>query len=624
MDESRRALTPGGFSALSAGTVLDRYRIDSLIAAGGFGITYLCHHITLGKPYALKEHFPRQFAYRDESTMDVRPTDPETFSWALDRFIQEGRALASCHHPNVVNVADVFEANQTAYMVLGYEEGRSLKSWLDRLGRPPTQGEIDAILAPLLDALGYVHAQGLLHRDIAPDNIMIRSDGKPCLIDFGSARQAVAARSQVMSALVKSGYSPPEQYTSTGRMQGPWSDIYAMGATLYRMVTGTTLPDSTDRSIEDAVRPVRETIPDPGAYRASFLDGIDKALAFHYSKRPQSIDEWRGILFDGAASPAEATPAPPPSSAISPSPPAPLSIASESPASAPTSPPATSGRRSRSRKALIVVAALVLIGGAGIAMSMRQAANERAAAIFKAEENDRDQRQKEAMRAAAAERATKEQAQKEAKAALDKQASEAEAKRQRIETEQEAAVQRREAAARAEREREVVEQTARARAAIEAARLQAEREAEEARAAEARRKRLEEERRIAALQEESAQRLAREREDAARAAKERADAAAATAISSPNRAFDGHWYSPEWKYGYRLQDGVGIASSTNSPRFSVGDVIIRIRAVAPKVFEGEQVYRDGRWYRIRGELRSDGRIYISGEKNVNWHMERID
>lgn len=164
MNENRRSETPGGFSALPAGTVLDRYRIDSVIAAGGFGITYLCHHVTLGKPYALKEHFPRQFAYRDGATMNVRPTDPETFSWTLERFLQEGRALASCDHPNVVDVADVFEANQTAYMVLGYEEGRSLKTWLEMLGRAPTQAEIDAILPPLLDALAYVHAQGLLHR----------------------------------------------------------------------------------------------------------------------------------------------------------------------------------------------------------------------------------------------------------------------------------------------------------------------------------------------------------------------------------------------------------------------------------------------------------------------------
>ena len=250
----------------------------------------------------------------------------------------------------------------------------------------------------------------------------------------------------------------------------------------------------------------------------------------------------------------------------------------------------------------------------GYAISSHQTASKRAAAILQAEEGVRAQREREASRITAAERATKDQAEKDAAATRERAAREAEARRQRTDAEQRAEAQRKDAAARAERERDEAERTARARAAVEAARLQAERETEEARAAEARRKRLEEEQRFAVLRSENAERLAREKEEAERAA----------AAASPNRAFDGHWYSPEWKYGYRLQDGVGIASSTNSPRFNVGDVIIRIRAVAPRVFEGEQVYRDGRWYRIRGELRSDGRIYILGEKNVSWHMERID
>ena len=211
--------------ALASGTRFARgYTIQSVIAAGGFGITYLGTHDALQRACAIKEHFPRQFAYRDSASSDVRPTDPATYGWALDRFIQEGRSLARCSHPNVVGVADVFEANGTAYMVLNYEDGASFKNWLDGLKRPPTQAEIDRLLAPLLDALDFVHGQGLLHRDIAPDNIMIRTDGTPCLIDFGAARQAMAQRSQVMSAIVKTGYSPPEQYTTSGKAQGPWSD----------------------------------------------------------------------------------------------------------------------------------------------------------------------------------------------------------------------------------------------------------------------------------------------------------------------------------------------------------------------------------------------------------------
>lgn len=316
--ETQRLSVDGAFSALPTGTVLDRYRIDSVLAAGGFGITYLCHHTALGKLYALKEHFPRQFAYREGTTSQVRPSDPGTFSWTLDRFLQEGRSLARCAHPNVVAVADVFEANGTAYMVLGYEQGQSLRSWLEALGRPPTQAEIDRLLVPILDALEYVHGVGLLHRDIAPDNIMIRPDGSPCLIDFGAARQAVAERSQVMSAVVKGGYSPPEQYTRSGRSQGPWSDIYALAATLYRALTGVAPQESPERQIDDELKPIAQALASRGgrgpggaddpaaAYRPEFLAAIDRALRLRHSERPQSIAAWRAMLLPGfAAAPVE-------------------------------------------------------------------------------------------------------------------------------------------------------------------------------------------------------------------------------------------------------------------------------------------------------------------------------
>jgi TRAP-type mannitol/chloroaromatic compound transport system substrate-binding protein len=301
-EEPKCAATAHGFTALPQGTRLDgRYTIESVIAAGGFGITYLGRHDALAKECAIKEHFPRQFAYRDGTASDVRPTDPETYSWALDRFLQEGRSLVRCEHPNVVRVTDIFEANGTAYMVLSYETGQSLKAWLDKLDRAPSQSELDTLLTPLLDALAYVHAQGLLHRDIAPDNILLRHDGSPCLIDFGAARQAVAQRSQLMSAIVKTGYSPPEQYTSSGRAQGPWTDIYALGATLYRALTGQAPPEATDRLIDDELRPVVELIADPTRYRAGFLAAVDDALHLRQSERPQTVADWAAKLLGGAA-----------------------------------------------------------------------------------------------------------------------------------------------------------------------------------------------------------------------------------------------------------------------------------------------------------------------------------
>jgi serine/threonine protein kinase len=139
-EETKRSAAAHGFTALPQGTRLDgRYTIESVIAAGGFGITYLGRHDALAKECAIKEHFPRQLAYRDGTTSDIRPTDPETFTWARDRFLQEGQSLVRCEHPNVMRVTDIFVANGTAYMVLGYENGRNLKSWLDELGRAPSQ-----------------------------------------------------------------------------------------------------------------------------------------------------------------------------------------------------------------------------------------------------------------------------------------------------------------------------------------------------------------------------------------------------------------------------------------------------------------------------------------------------
>ena len=302
-----RGPTNFGFVALRTGTRLDnRYTIEHVIAAGGFGVTYYAHHEGLDRACAIKEHFPRQFAVRDETTSKVHASDPEIFSWALERFLQEGRALAQCKHPNVVDVADVFEANGTAYMVLDYEQGTTMRRWLDALGRRPTQTEIDGILAPLLDALAFVHAQGLLHRDLAPDNIMIRADGQPCLIDFGAARQAIAQRSHVLSAIVKSGYSPPEQYTTSGKSQGPWSDIYALGATIYHAISGRAPVESTERQLEDELKPAAEAVAAPGNYRPAFLAAIDAALRLKHSERPRNIAEWRAMLLPSAAGASDA------------------------------------------------------------------------------------------------------------------------------------------------------------------------------------------------------------------------------------------------------------------------------------------------------------------------------
>jgi len=296
----------GGVASLPPGTRLDnRFTVDSVIAAGGFGITYLGHHEALRYQCAIKEHFPRQFAARNGQTGRVTATDEGTFRWALDRFLEEGRTLVRVRHPNVVGVKDIFEANGTAYLVLDYEEGMSVKTWIDRLGRPPTQGEFDRLLRPLLE---YVHAQGLMHRDLAPDNILIRNDGSPVLIDFGSARQAIAERSQVLSAIIKSGFSPPEQYTTDGRAQGPWTDIYALAATIFRAITGGPPPEATNRASGIEMPLLEDDAALRGRYRPGFLAAIDHALRLRTVERPQSIAAWRPLLLGDAGTPTSRPP----------------------------------------------------------------------------------------------------------------------------------------------------------------------------------------------------------------------------------------------------------------------------------------------------------------------------
>jgi WD40 repeat protein len=284
--------------ALPDGTVLaDDFRIERVLGAGGFGITYLAVESPLARRVTIKEYFPVDFAARD-NTNDVCPRSQgskEDYEWGLARFMDEARTLGQLKHPNIVVVHRYFKARKTGYIVQEYEEGVSFRLWLKSLGRAPRQQELDRILVPLLDALEAVHAADFLHRDIAPDNIIIRPDGSPVLIDFGSARKEVAKHSRNVSALVKPGYSPNEQYATNGRQQGPWTDIYALGATLYHAVTGKRPPDAPARIGTDPLVPVRDAAL--SSCRPDFLAAIDRALALDIGDRPQTVAEWRTALF---------------------------------------------------------------------------------------------------------------------------------------------------------------------------------------------------------------------------------------------------------------------------------------------------------------------------------------
>lgn len=289
---------------LQTGTVLDgKYRIERVIGSGGFGITYEAFDIGLAAPVAIKEYYPSQFGVRD-ATHSVRPRserDREIFDRLLASFLREARTLNQFEHPAIVRVLSVFEAYGTAYMVMKYETGPSLKAWLADLVRLPTQAELDRLVPPLLDSLEMMHNADFLHRDIAPDNIIVRSDGSPVLLDFGASRRVMGEMTGTLTGVVKKGYSPQEQYATDSRSQGPWTDIYALGATLYRCISGETPHEATERMLDDQILPAVEA--GAGRYRHEFLAAIDAAIVLRPRERPASIAIWREMLYDGMVAP---------------------------------------------------------------------------------------------------------------------------------------------------------------------------------------------------------------------------------------------------------------------------------------------------------------------------------
>ena len=289
---------------LPVNTVLgDSYRILRAVASGGFGITYEAEDTGLGAVVAIKEYYPVACADRD-STMSVRPSSQHSrraFDWGRVNFLQEARTLARFDHPSIVRVTRVFECNSTAYMVMRFEVGLSFYDWLASLGRPPTQEELDLVTLRLLDALQVVHEANFLHRDISPDNIIIRPDGTPVLLDFGTAGRTVEGRKCPLAGIVKAGYSPHELYASDTRLQGAWSDIYALGGILYLAVTGRPPVELTVRAFENCMPSAMESAA--GGYRRAFVAAIDACLRMRHEERPQSVAQLRQMLFSPKSRP---------------------------------------------------------------------------------------------------------------------------------------------------------------------------------------------------------------------------------------------------------------------------------------------------------------------------------
>ncbi|MED5618534.1 protein kinase domain-containing protein [Ideonella sp. BN130291] len=294
--------------ALPAGTVLgDAYRVERTLGQGGFGIVYLATDLALQRPMAIKEYLPVQLAGRGEGAqLGLREASHrDTFLRGLQSFLREARLLAQFDHPSLVRVYRFWEENHTAYMAMPYCEGPTLKAARDGMLRPPDEAWLrDRLLLPLLGALDTLHAGSCLHRDVSPGNILLKSDGQPVLLDFGSARRVVGDMTQPLTAILNPSYAAIEQYAESPNLpQGPWTDIYGLAAVVYYVLSGRAPVPATVRAVnEAALMPMAELAGVVGRsfpglqYSAPFLAALDKALAVRPADRWQSAQAMREAL----------------------------------------------------------------------------------------------------------------------------------------------------------------------------------------------------------------------------------------------------------------------------------------------------------------------------------------
>ncbi|MDO6588945.1 serine/threonine protein kinase [Loktanella sp. D2R18] len=291
--------------ALPVGTDLlgGKFKIDRQIGSGGFGITYLVRDIYLERGVVIKECFPDAVSFRFGNQVRVNsPRFAEHYQKSVKMFMREARSIAKLRHPNIVSVHQVFEENETAYMVLDLIHGRDLMDIIDDDDDSAllSPDQVREIVVKMLDAMDLVHRNDLLHRDISPDNILLDKWGSPTLIDFGAAREDASKTSTKASTMlvVKDGYSPHEFYIAGGK-QGPSSDLYALGATMYHLISGESPPNSQTR-----VAALTNNDPDPcdplagrfPQYDRAFLEAIDKAMQVAPKDRVQSASEWLKLI----------------------------------------------------------------------------------------------------------------------------------------------------------------------------------------------------------------------------------------------------------------------------------------------------------------------------------------
>jgi len=288
--------------ALKQGMILNNYIIVKVLGAGSFGITYLAKDTKLGMQVVIKEYFPSDLAIRkDDSTIISKSSDTrQDYKKGMKRFQEEAQILAKFNHPSIVKILNYFEANDTAYFVMEYEEGIDLSQYLKQNGTPLSQEEILSIMMPILEGLKEVHKYNYLHRDIKPGNILIRNNKPPVLIDFGASKLAIGEASRSITSMLTEGYAPLEQYSTDIKQQGSFTDIYAIGAVIYKMITGEVPPSAQTRSyalLSGGEDPYKALVSMKlEGYDKSFLAAIDRALRVNAKERPQDVFELQKAL----------------------------------------------------------------------------------------------------------------------------------------------------------------------------------------------------------------------------------------------------------------------------------------------------------------------------------------
>ena len=284
--------------ALPCGSVLaGRYVTGRVLGQGGFGITYVAQNYNTKELAAIKEYYPDSMAIR-EGSHSVTPYNMDrssNYEYGKERFLEEAKTLSEfIGNPHIVRVISYFEENGTAYFVMEYVKGISLKKYLQGKGGKISWQEAMQLLKPVMDALSAVHDKGIIHRDVTPDNIVITDDGNVKLLDFGSARYSIGERSQSLDVILKHGFAPYEQYIRRSR-QGSFTDVYSLAATFYYAITGLTPPEAVERIDNDTLQlPSALGIDIPAGVEAALV----KALAVRSNDRIRTMDEFKKALED--------------------------------------------------------------------------------------------------------------------------------------------------------------------------------------------------------------------------------------------------------------------------------------------------------------------------------------